>query len=186
MGSPESVGEDDEFPPHRVHLGSFSIQEHEVTNAEYRRFVSTHSFPTGEERRPVVNVTWYAAMAYAAWLDGSLPTEAQWEFAARGPEGREYPWGSEPPTCKHAQFKDCVPAGTVEVKSARLGATPEGVYDMAGNVWEWVSDRYGDYRREEVHDPRGPEKGSPTRVFRGGYFRGPPLFLRGAYRSFPP
>ena len=186
MGSPEGVGDDDEHPAHRVHLGSFAIQEHEITNAEYRRLVPTHNFPPGEERRPVVNVTWYSAMAYAAWLGGSLPTEAQWEFAARGPKGREYPWGSESPTCKRAQFNDCAPSGTTDVKSATQGATPEGVYDLAGNVWEWVSDRYGEYRGEEVNDPRGPEVGSPTRVLRGGSFRGPPQFLRGAYRSYPP
>ncbi|UCF19389.1 MAG: SUMF1/EgtB/PvdO family nonheme iron enzyme [Gemmatimonadota bacterium] len=166
----------------------FYIQEHEVTNEEYRRFDSTHRFREGMERHPVGNATWYEAMAYAAWLGGSLPTEAQWELAARGTGGRTYPWDSdEAPTCEHAQYGGCPGGGTVEVMSAARGATPEGVYDLAGNVWEWVSDWEAEaYEAADSVDPRGTETGA-YRVLRGGSFDYDVSYLRASFRagSFP-
>ena len=132
---------------------------------------------------PVVNVTWYEAMAYAAWVGGSLPTEAQWEFAARGKEGRTYPWGDKPePTCDRANFSGCRPDGLKPVKAGReTGKTPEGVYDLAGNAWEWCRDWAGDYPLEEQADPLGPATGS-ARVVRGGGFDLSPRYQRGAGR----
>ena len=104
MGSPAGVGYLDEHPAHTVRLSAFLMQQHEVTNEEYQRFDPAHSFPAGRERYPTDKINWDRAKAYAEWLGGSLPTEAQWEYAARGSEGRTYPWGEEPPTCEHAQY----------------------------------------------------------------------------------
>jgi hypothetical protein len=180
MGSPNGVG-DDERPQHRVTVSAFRMQEHEVTNEEYRHFDPGHDQGARDDL-PVVNVSWFEAMAYAAWLGGSLPTEAQWEFAARGKAGREYPWGKEPnPTCARANFDDCGFA-LRPVKAGREGGkTPEGVYDLAGNVWEWCRDWYGNYSGEEQKDPIGPASGS-ARVVRGGSFNDLPGFVRGAFR----
>ena len=167
-GVPEVLGVSDEKPRHRVTVSRFRIQEHEVTNAEYRRFDPSHDRSAPDDH-PVVNVSWYDATAYAAWLGGSLPTEAQWEFAARGKNGRTYPWGEEAPTCDRANFFKC---GTrlLAVKTGREGGkTPEGVYDLAGNVWEWCRDWFGPYPGQEQTDPLGPPTGS-YRVSRGGSY----------------
>ena len=165
---------------HRVTVSSFWMQEHEVSNAEYRRFDPER----GDDHLPVVYVNWYEAYAYAAWLGGSLPTEAQWEFAARGRDGREYPWGDETPTCDRANYSDCNDR-FVAVKSYDAGATPEGIYDLAGNVWEWCRDWYGPYSATEQTDPPGPPSG-PARVLRGGSFVSAPGRLRAANRGSGP
>ena len=168
-------------------VSPFRIQEHEVTNAEYRRFLSqsepdpNHDYEAAQDL-PVVKVTWYDAMAYAAWLGGSLPTEAQWEFAARGTKGRTYPWGEQAPECDRANFKGCQPDGLKPVKTRREeGKTPEGVYDLAGNVWEWCRDWFANYPSSQQTDPLGPASGS-ARVLRGGSFYSSPDLLRGAHR----
>ena len=167
---------------HPVTVSAFQIQEHEVTNAEYRRFDPSHDRDAAEEH-PVVNVTWFDAMAYAAWLGGSLPTEAQWEFAARGAESRTYPWGDEQPTCDRANFGECG-FNLLPVRGDREdGKTPDGVYDMAGNAWEWVGNWFGEYPAVEQTDPAGPPTGGVSaRVLRGGSFFGGADALRGAFR----
>ena len=180
MGSPEGSGEPAEHPQHRVTVSAFRMQEHEVTNAEYRRFDPNHDrLAPGD--LPVVNVSWYDAAASAAWLGGSLPTEAQWEFAARGSTGRLYPWGEDGPTCAHANFMNCgamlLPAGT----GRDDGRTPEQVYDLAGNAWEWCRDRYDAYLDGDRADPLGASTGS-ARVVRGGSFFNVPYDLRGTNR----
>ena len=144
----------------RVHVSSFYLQQHEVTNAEYRRFDPRHD-AGAPANHPVVNVSWYDAMAYAAWLGGNLPTEAEWELAARGSAGRMYPWGNERPTRTRANYDPDGGGvgrtpGTAPVGSFPEGATPERIHDLAGNVWEWCRD--------------GP---SNARVLKGGsYFNG--------------
>ncbi len=167
MGSAGEGAEEDEGPPHWVVVSPFEIQEHEVTNGEYRRFNPDHD-PGAPGKHPAVNVSWYEAMAYAAWLGGSLPTEAQWEFAARGSEGRTYPWGeekSEEDICgKRAQ---CAANELAPVMTHPAGESPEGVDDLAGNVWEWCRDWYGPYSEGEAIDPLGPVTGG-SRVLRGG------------------
>ena len=159
------------------------MQEHEVTNEEYRRFDPDHD-PDARDEHPVVNVYWDDAMAYAEWLGGTLPTEAQWEFAARGRDGRKYPWGNEDATCARANYFECGGAA-VAVKSYETGATPEGVYDLAGNVWEWCLDWYAPYESTAQTDPTGPPESStspPGRVSRGGSFDDVPRSLRAANR----
>jgi formylglycine-generating enzyme required for sulfatase activity len=128
----------------RVHVSSFYLQQHEVTNAEYRRFDPGHD-AGAQANHPVVNVSWYDAMAYAAWLGGNLPTEAEWELAARGSVGRMYPWGNERPTRTRANYDPDGGGvgrtpGTAPVGSFPEGATPERIHDLAGNVWEWCRD----------------------------------------------
>ena len=185
MGSPEGQGDPAEHPRRRVVVAPFLIQEHEVTNAEYRRFDPNHDRRAPGDH-PVANVSWFEAAAYAAWLGGSLPTEAQWEFAARGSLGRTYPWGEGDPTCARANFMECGSA-TLPVGDGReQGETPEQVSDLAGNVWEWCRDWYADYTAGEQRDPRGPRTGS-MRVVRGGSFLNSPYELRGVnrYNSAP-
>ena len=180
MGSPEGTGEPVERPQRRITISPFRIQEHEVTNAEYRRFDPNHDRLAPDDL-PVVNVSWYEATAYAAWLGGSLPTEAQWEFAARGGDGRLYAWGEAAPTCAHANFMECG-AALLPVRAGRdPGKTPDQVYDLAGNVWEWCRDWYGDYAAGERRDPLGPPTGS-ARVLRGGSFFNLPYDLRSVNR----
>jgi formylglycine-generating enzyme required for sulfatase activity len=128
----------------RVRVTPFYLQQHEVTNAEYRRFDPGHN-PAAPVDHPVVGVSWYDAMAYAAWLEGSLPSEAQWEFAARGPAGRTYPWGNDKPSRTRANYDHEGSGagrelGTTPVGSFPEGATPERIHDLAGNVWEWCRD----------------------------------------------
>ena len=189
MGSPEGVAYPDEEPLRRVRVSPFRMQRHEVTNEEYVRFRPDHGFTRGQERHPVVNVTWHEALAYAEWLGGSLPTEAQWELAARGPSGRTYPWGDAEPTCERANFNEC--GWRLRAVGGRPeGATPEGIEDLAGNAWEWCLDWYADRypvpsaegSEGAATDPRGPAAGS-VQVFRGGSFISGPGHLRGAYRG---
>ena len=188
-------------PVHTVRLGPFEISRYPVTNAEYARYVSEQqaspprhwtdaTIPDGLERHPVVNVSWDAAGDYCTWLatkrEGTvtLPTEAQWEYAAAGAQGRRYPWADDDdePTDKHANFGDTV-GTTTPVGSYPKGATPEGVHDLAGNVWEWCSDWYGSYEAGDQTDPAGPETGN-RRVLRGGAFSNDPDALRCAYRGY--
>ena len=183
MGSPAGAAYNDEQPRRRVRISSFWMQQHEVTNAEFRRFEPKHGFPSGHENVPVVTVTWHQATAYAGWLGGSLPTEAQWEFAARGTRGRKYPWGDQEPTCTRANFNNCGWRPKA-VRTHPQGATPQGVEDLAGNVLEWCLDWYADrYPQGDQTDPRGPISGT-SRVLRGGSFVGGPGYLRAAYRGY--
>ena len=134
-----------------------------------------------------MSVTWYDADAYCRWLARKtgrpvqLPTEAQWEFAARGEEGRKYPWGEPPPSDQHANFLSSVGHAT-PVGIYPLGATPEGVEDMAGNVEEWCRDWFGPYSPDEQENPVGPVDGE-CRLLRGGGFNFYPGALRAAYRT---
>jgi hypothetical protein len=138
------LAEEGEPSGRRVHVAPFYLQQHEVTNAEYRRFDPKHDAGAPGDH-PVVNVSWFDAMAYAAWVGGTLPSEAQWEFAARGSTGRPYPWGSERPSRTRANYAHDGSGfgrapGTSPVGSFPEGATPENVQDLAGNVWEWCRD----------------------------------------------
>lgn len=166
----------DERPAHAVALSAYLLDRTEVSNAQFERFVRAGTYrPQGPwrrgagpglERHPVRFVTWYDASAYAAWAGRRLPTEAQWERAARGLDGRRYPWGSA--WRGDAAVADLpLDAGPLAVGSRPLGASPVGALDLAGNVWEWTADWY-DRRayearagREPVLNPTGPADGAP-------------------------
>ena len=170
----------DAQPMHTVYLDEFWIMQTEVTNAQYAACVAADicTAPSVESwsdpvfaNHPVTGVTWHQANAYATWVGGRLPTEAEWEKAARGTDGRIYPWGNENPSEQYANFN--VPLdGTVPVGSYPDGASPYGVLDMAGNAEEWVADWYDPdyYTVSPAHNPQGSETGL-LRILRGGSFK---------------
>jgi iron(II)-dependent oxidoreductase len=194
MGSED--GEDDESPVHTVYLDAYWIDKYEVTNAQYALCVQAgecdvpscgnYEDPQYADH-PVVCVNWYDAQSYTEWVGGRLPTEAEWEKAARGGlEGQLYPWGNEVPICtldaeNGAKFRGCI-GETVEVGS--FAPNGYGLFDMAGNVWEWVSDWYDEnyYSISPSENPQGPS-GSIQRVLRGGSFRDNQNLARCAYRA---
>lgn len=191
MGNPERKGRDDERPQRSVYLDEFAIDQIEVTNARYMAFVKStgHRTPpnpygtgplvsvTGIEHLPVVQTTWYDAKAYCTWAEKRLPTEAEWEKAARGTDGRRYPWGNELPTETHANFdREWEDVKTLHpVGSLPNGDSPYGVKDMAGNAREWVADWYdADYYQDAPpHNPQGPDKKGVVRSIRGGSWHSP-------------
>ena len=135
----------------------------------------------------MVGVSWYEAAAYAAWANCRLPTEAEWERAARGGDGdgRKYPWGNEAPDDTRMNFApDWKPSvgHPTPVGVYPRGLSPEGLADMAGNVWEWCSDWGGEYDAKEVRDPTGPPKGV-GRVVRGGSWVNLPSYCRVSSRD---
>jgi formylglycine-generating enzyme required for sulfatase activity len=187
----------DEKPRHRVRITKgFWLGETPVTVAAYKRFVSERpdfKMPLApdcnprwsKEDHPVVRVTWDEAQAYCAWAGGRLPSEAEWEYAARGGEnGLKYPWGNEIAP-ENANYSGSKWKGTSPVRSYPANAW--GLYDMAGNVWEWAADWYDkDYYAslpsdKPPEDPRGPESGK-VRVLRGGSFYFDTSYLRAAVR----
>jgi formylglycine-generating enzyme required for sulfatase activity len=180
-----------DVPLHNVTLAAFLIDRTEVTNARYQACVSAGCCipPTYDgsysgrepyfgvsryDNYPVVFVGWDQARQYCAGLGKRLPTEAQWEFAARGTDGRTFPWGSNPPTTTLAHFDEALEGDTAQVAYHSTGASPCGAMDMAGNVWEWVADWYGEtyYTTSPASDPPGPDTGI-ARVVRGGSFASP-------------
>jgi len=162
MGSMPGEGDEDEIPQHEVYLDDFYIDFHEVTNAQYKMFIEATGHPEPpfwhDERfnkpdQPVVGVSWFDAHEYAKWVGRRLPTEAEWEKAARGTDRRIYPWGNE----WTAEGK--VVSAPRSINSNKLDVSPYGVVDMAGNVSEWVADFYSkEYYRSAVNwrNPLGP------------------------------
>lgn len=191
MGNPEGKGRADERPQRSVHLDEFAIDQVEVTNERYMAFVKStgHRNPpnpygtgplssvAGIEHLPVVQTTWYDAKAYCSWAKKRLPTEAEWEKAARGTDGRLYPWGNEPPTAKRANFdREWDDEHTLHAVGALPGGdSPYGVKDMAGNAREWVSDWYDAeyYQHAPDRNPQGPDKKGVVRSIRGGSWHSP-------------
>jgi formylglycine-generating enzyme required for sulfatase activity len=185
-----------ELPLHTVYLDEYAIGKYEVTNAQYAEFLNAEGNQeeggwtwldaddplvrihesggvwhpdAGYNNHPVAQVTWYGARAYCQWQGKRLPTEAEWEKAARGSsDTRRYPWGDEDPDCWRANSSLCV-GDTTPVGSYPSGVSPYGALDMAGNVFEWVNDWYGiDYYDTSPHsNPQGPGVGQ-SKVVRGG------------------
>ncbi len=182
MGSPGRVGSDSERPPHRVRLRSFYLQEHEVTNEEYRRFKPDHPFPQGKERHPVVEVSWQEASDYAQWLGGRLPTEAEWEYAARAGTRTRWSFGDDEEEIGDYAWVDGGFGGTSHTVGEKR-PNPWGLHDMHGNVYEWVADWYGAYPEASQVDPLNTDSSSGWRVFRGGSFRLSAVVARSANRS---
>jgi formylglycine-generating enzyme required for sulfatase activity len=192
----DPLAQEDEIPQHTVTLDGFWIDRTEVTNAQFARCVAAGVCPPPfepifERHRdyyenpaygdyPVIYVSWKHAHDYCLWAGGALPTEAQWEYAARGPQSLTYPWGNEPPSSDllnfHQNTNDTTPVGTYPD-----GASWCGALDMAGNVYEWVADWYGRYSSEPQTDPTGPAKGI-GHVLRGGSWHDEEEFVRAANR----
>lgn len=150
----------DEGPQHKVTLKAYWMDVYEVTNQQYKKFIDTtdrrspahfrnRAYPPGKEHHPVTEVTWYDAEAYCAWAGKRLPTDEEWEKAARGADGRMFPWGNEfdlnkaNTPMRWAKLKQ--EGGTLPVGSFPGGASPYGLYDMSGNVWEWTASWYQAY-----------------------------------------
>ncbi|MBN1922179.1 MAG: SUMF1/EgtB/PvdO family nonheme iron enzyme [Anaerolineae bacterium] len=202
---------DAEQPVHTVALDGFWLDRTEVTNAQFAAFLTvtgnkteggatwldsadedclieqagnTFRAKSGYAQHPVIEVTWYGAAAYCEWVGGRLPTEAEWEYAARGPEELSYPWGNEW-DCTRGNFNsDCGSdsySRTAPVGSFPEGASWVGALDLAGNVWEWVSDWYGSYPSGRQVNPTGPQSGA-SRVLRGGSWNNNEYITRGAIR----
>ena len=220
MGSVDAEADDDEAPVHTVHLDAFYMDKYEVTNAQFKAFVdgnpqwqkgniegrfhngnyldhwSGNDYPAGKADHPVVYVSWYAAMAYAAWAGKRLPTEAEWEYAARGGLGRQkYPWGNtiSPADANYdGNVGDTTPVG-------RYAANGYGLYDMAGNVWEWCLNAWVEDFYAVSGNSRNPISGGETiqwvldnfttistdfaRALRGGSWSYGSRYLRVAARS---
>lgn len=165
----------DERPAYVVYLNSFYIDKFEVTNEDYKKFIEgtghplpenweNGNYPQGKGRHPVVFVDWNDANEYCRWFGKRLPREAEWEKGARGTDGRTYPWGDEWVTTKSNNpfggHEDTMPVGSFEE-----GKSPYGLYDMSGNVWEWVDDYYLPHPGSEFVSP---EFGTKYRLLKGG------------------
>ena len=192
---------DDEQPVHKVSLDAFYIDKYELTTSRYAKFLSQTKRDdpqywndvtlASDGDRPVIGVTWHDADAYCRSVGKRLPTEAEWEKAARGTDGLIYPWGNERPTQNHANHGKPSWNGYTTLTMVghhNAGASPYGIHDMAGNAWEWVADWYDEnyyknspYKNIPSRNPKGPSDGT-QRGLRGGSWVIDPEFLRSANR----
>ncbi len=202
MGSIE--GQTHESPVHTVELDAFYIDQTEVTNAQYAACIqagvcvdsnATKIDDPAYGQHPMNNVSWYDAQTYCQWRDARLPTEAEWEIAARGGlDGMRFPWGDDDPVCdlgasNGAQFTNCSePKFEKSIAVGMFGSNGYGIYDLAGNILEWVNDwyhpdYYGAYPTDDwVANPQGPENGT-EKVLRGGDYFSYPYKLTVSYRN---
>lgn len=170
-------GDDYERPQHFVEVKAFYLDRTEITNEQYKAFVDATGHPApqhwrgneppeGEAKHPVINVSWHDAIAYADWAGKRLPTEEEWEFAARGNDGRLYPWGSD----WNQELANTAESGVgkiVEVGRYPGGVSPFGAFDLCGNVWEWTASELRSYQTQEVI---APDPSVPRKVIRGGAY----------------
>ncbi len=195
MGVPKAArdGGVDERPNHEVFLNNFYMDIYEVTNGRYLQFVTEtghrapqhpndptkglwkgNMMPESVTDLPVINVDWFDAEAYCHWAGKRLPTEAEWEKAAKGTNDWRFAWGDVEPTIEHANFNQLAWRGEatlVQVGIYEKGKSPYGIYDVAGNVWEWVSDWYAAdyYQHSPSRNPQGPETGTYKAVRSSGW-----------------
>ncbi|MCH8312573.1 MAG: SUMF1/EgtB/PvdO family nonheme iron enzyme [Nitrospinae bacterium] len=200
MGSWDDFGRKDEHPAHPVYLDAYYIDRYEATGKDFEAYMDdqprVHPTITGwyerkvrpdMARRPVFGLTWKRCQNYCVWAGKRLPTEAEWERAARGTDDRIYPWGNEPPDPSRSNFGRCcfVMKGLVfnDVGNLKAGKTPNNIFDLAGNVAEWVFDWYDKnyYKVSPRKNPKGPEKGR-YHTIRGGAWNSFPGYLRSSAR----
>ena len=190
------MGDDMESPLREIYLDGFYIDKYEVTLSHYAKFLKATGGATPQGWRqsnlqsagelPVVGVGWHEAETYCRWAGKRLPTESEWEKAARGGDGRSYPWGSDEPAPAQANFAKSADGpytgGLAPVASHAAGKSPYGVYDLAGNASEWVLDWFAPgFGRGDVRNPKGPENGT-AKVIRGGGWYDPPERLNSSRR----
>jgi formylglycine-generating enzyme required for sulfatase activity len=178
------AGDDETSPRRELFVDGFYLDRYEVTVGRYASFLkATGNVRPPEEWQtvdikngadlPVVGVDWQDANGYCQWAGRRLPTEAEWERAARGTDERKYPWGNEPPTSEHARFAQkygnaVYKDGVARVGSHPKGASPFGIQDMSGNAWEWVADWFSEsFPAADRRNPKGPSSGT-SKVLRGG------------------
>jgi len=188
----DDLAASDERPQHTVYLSAYWIDRLEISNAQFAQCVqagachqrrySPYLWGVSSHTRkdyfvdpvyagyPVIMLDGDEAHAYCQWAGRQLPTEAQWEKAARGNDGRLFPWGNEKTDCQRANYLGCE-NDTSASDSHPTGASPYGVLNMSGNVWEWVADRYEPeyYATAPAHDPVGPESNAPRGLRGGGW-----------------
>jgi formylglycine-generating enzyme required for sulfatase activity len=201
-GSPAGQGDEDERPQRTIHLDAFAIDTHEVTVAQYRQCVragacaepkidAACNWTQGDRgNHPVTCVDWQQAKTYCEWVGKRLPTEAEWERAARGAQGRAYPWGDAAPSCKRAVMSDDSGPGCGKKRTFAVGSrsphgdAASGLQDLAGNVSEWVNDWYHEryYHLGPARNPPGPAAGK-LRVYRGGSWQDDAKGIRSAARD---
>lgn len=194
MGVPKGArdGGLDERPNHTVYVDAFYMDKYEVTNGRYLQFVTEtghrspqhptdptknlwkgNMMPESVTNLPVINVDWFDADAYCQWAGRRLPTEAEWEKAAKGNNDWRFPWGDVEPTSEHLNFNQAWrgEATLVEVGIYEKGKSPYGVYDVAGNVWEWVADWYDPdyYQTSPERNPKGPLTGTDKTIRSSGW-----------------
>lgn len=189
---------DDEFSPQReVYVSAFYIDQFEITTARYAKFLSENGAlaapdewdrvnPEAQGQLPVVGVSWHDAESYCRWAGKRLPSEAEWEKAARNGDARVYPWGNDEPRADMAAYarpaEHAYEGGLTPVGSHASGRSHDGVQDLAGNASEWVNDWYSEsFRRDDVRDPAGPADG-PGKVIRGSGWHDPAERLPSARR----
>lgn len=207
MGCEDEADEDcnpDQYPFHEVSLDAFAIDRTEASIDDYMACVEAGACEAPAAQTafgdactwddafngtyPITCINWFRAQAFCEWQGKRLPTEAEWEKAARGDDARLYPWGDTAPTCNHAVAANCtmfnVSGGTMPVGSLPLGASPYGALDMAGNVFEWVADWYDAayYLDSPTENPQGPASG-PRRALRSCGFNYSAGAMRAAFRS---
>jgi formylglycine-generating enzyme required for sulfatase activity len=205
LGSSGPEAQENEQPITSATIGCFYMSRYPITNAQYEKFDASHSAKraTGaDDKHPVVYVSALDAERFCEWLSRKesrkyrLPTEAEWEYAARGLEARIYPWGDQLNAGHYANFADARTtfawrepaiddgfAQSAPVGSYPRGASPFGIEDLAGNVFEWCCDGFELYRGKDVINPRGPRTG-PRRIYRGGSWKSRAASLRASARAF--
>ena len=194
MGNEDKFDDGNEHPYHKVYLDGYFISKYEITNRQYKKFCDQTGYKYPKEPHfknmygyfinypnyPAVNISYNDAKAYCKWVNADLPTEAQWEKAARGTDKRRYPWGNHSPFYKDMYYANYEPGGydpdgyyyTCPVNAFSNGVSPYGIYNMAGNVWEWCKDFYLErfYSESPYKNPICLKNDNDKRVIRGGSF----------------